>query len=289
MLPVREAVPYRLFDGHVRIGIMSARQQLVNVLRQAHLLQFVDSLLFRVSVRRTAKDNAAFLREQLDFVPPPLALAFDAYNHTSWRAYFAMGKSHADMIAELVKEYLPATGSINICEWGCGPGRVIQHLRALPEFEKVDLVGADYNDETIAWCKATIRGITFIKNSLQPPLDVKTGTLDCVYAISVFTHLSEEMHFRWIAELFRVLRPGGLLIFTTHGDQCLSQLLRSEKEQYSKGQIVVRGKIKEGRKHFSAHHPAEFIKNTLLRNHEVLKHFNAPERYLVQDEWAVRS
>jgi hypothetical protein len=35
---------------------------------------------------------------------------------------------------------------------------------------------------------------------------------ESVYAFSVFSHLSEEMHLRWLEEFHRILAPGGLLI-----------------------------------------------------------------------------
>jgi hypothetical protein len=41
---------------------------------------------------------------------------------------------------------------------------------------------------------------------------------DCIYAISVFTHLSAELQDLWMKELRRIVRPGGHLLITTHGE-----------------------------------------------------------------------
>ncbi len=38
-----------------------------------------------------------------------------------------------------------------------------------------------------------------------------------VLAISVFTHLREQAQFQWLEELARIVRPGGLVLATTHG------------------------------------------------------------------------
>jgi hypothetical protein len=37
-----------------------------------------------------------------------------------------------------------------------------------------------------------------------------------VYALSVFTHLDEAHQFQWLAELERILRPGGYLLVSLH-------------------------------------------------------------------------
>jgi SAM-dependent methyltransferase len=267
---------------------MKARLRLANLLRHTHLLPLADYVLFRLNILKNKDSNSRFMREHPGFVPPPVHLAYDAYNHTDWRVYFEIGKKHADIIADLVNEHIRA-GEIHVCEWGCGPARVIQHLVNLPKYTKVHLLGTDYNKETIAWCQRHVKGIEFIPNRLEPPLSIGSSTLDCVYAISVFTHLSKEMHYLWIDELFRVLKPGGLLIFTTHGDLCADRLLGSQRAQYDAGDLVAIGKVKEGKKHFSTYHPSRFVENELLKGHAVVKHFNVPEQYkLIQDVWAVR-
>ena len=36
--------------------------------------------------------------------------------------------------------------------------------------------------------------------------------------MSVFTHLPEEMQFKWLDDLFRITKPGGYAIMTFHGE-----------------------------------------------------------------------
>jgi SAM-dependent methyltransferase len=131
--------------------------------------------------------------------------------------------------------------------------------------------------------------VHFARTDLKPPLPFEAGAFDCVYAISVFTHLSERMHYAWIEELFRIIRQGGILIFTTHGDTCARRLLPADKEKYDSGSLVIKSHTEEGKKHFVAYHPPQFIKNKLLQKYAVTKHISEPAEYdMEQEVWVVK-
>jgi SAM-dependent methyltransferase len=49
-----------------------------------------------------------------------------------------------------------------------------------------------------------------------------SSSFDLVYSLSIFTHFREEYAAAWLAELGRVLAPGGILIITTHGYPALN-------------------------------------------------------------------
>ncbi len=152
------------------------------------------------------------------------------------------------------------------------------------------LYGADYNRRTIAWCRRNIAGVEFIDNDLSPPLPLPPEQMDCVYALSVFTHLSEAMHDAWRGELARVLRPGGVLILTTHGD-CFRDrnLSATEQRDYDAGRLVVRGAVREGKKFYAAFHSPQFVRNRLLAGFDLLAHVPCPRDWaLEQDVWVAR-
>jgi len=268
--------------------MIMGRQKVAYYLRKLYILQFVDYFLFLVNVLKTRKINQAFLAEHPDFNPPPSYLAYDAYNHTNWQTYHDMGLRHSELMSDLIKEYIHDQ-DIKICEWGCGPARVIRHLDNINGYKKIELFGTDYNEKSIAWCKNTFKKLDFLKNELEPPLSLDSNLFDCVYAISIFTHLSEKLHYSWIEELFRILKPEGILIFTTHGDICAKRLLPKEKEKYDSGSLVVKSQIKEGKKHFTTYHPPQFIREKLLKGHAVVKHMkNAFAYQLEQEVWCVK-
>ena len=261
---------------------------ITNLLRGIYLLQLVDTVVFALDVIRNHRANKRFLIRHPHYSTPPKYLAYDAYNHTNWDGYYEGGMSHSRLISDLVREFIPRK-NIKIFEWGCGPARVIRHLNDITGYEKIELYGSDYNEKSIEWCKKTIKHVHFFNNKLTPPLPFDNAMFDCVYAISIFTHLSEKMHYAWIEELFRVLKPDGILIFTTQGNFYSEKLLPVDKALYDSGELVIKGKTKEGKKLYSAYHPPKFIENKLLNGQVVLRHIDTPSNYNLQQEvWIVR-
>lgn len=266
----------------------AARQRFIDLLRRTRLLTLVDRAMFLVELARRRRANRRFLAEHLGFAVPPAALAFDAYNHVHWQAYHDSGMLHARLVADVIREHHRGD-ALRICEWGCGPGRVIRHLRSALADRSIELFGTDENPASVAWCRSHIPDVEFRRNGRDPPLPFDDDALDVLYAISVFTHLSEPGHERWADEVLRVVRPSGLVILTTHGDACAGRLLPNERERYRAGKLVVRGGVREGSKCFVAYHPPAYVRGRLLTNADVVAHLPGPSAYqMSHDVWVAR-
>jgi SAM-dependent methyltransferase len=109
----------------------------------------------------------------------------------------------------------PLANSAGIMDFGCGWGRIIRFF--LKDIDPTRLYGVDPVDEMVSLCKERDRWCTFERISPKPPMRFQDNAFDLIYSFSVFSHLSEEMHKRWLVELRRVLKPGGLFIATTRG------------------------------------------------------------------------
>jgi SAM-dependent methyltransferase len=265
------------------------KQAFVSLLRRTRLLRLTDHLRGAWSYAKNRQSNRAFLREHPDFPVPPPGLAYDAYGKINWSTYHRTGRRHAQYLADLIKKHEDEP-AITIAEWGCGPARVLRHMPDLFAGRSARFFGFDYNERSIDWCAKSIAGITFRSNSLAPPLPHGPDGVDCLFCISVFTHLSEAMHFEWLKELSRVVKPGGLIILTTHGDACRASLLDHEAREYDAGRLVVRGNTKEGKRCFVAYHPPSFVSDELLEEFEVLEHLAEPSPNKPgQDVWVVRN
>jgi SAM-dependent methyltransferase len=154
-----------------------------------------------------------------------------------------------------------------ILDFGCGCGRVIRHLRHLP----AELHGCDSNPVAVEWCAGNLPFGTFEVNALESPLDYDAETFDVAYALSVFTHLPGRLQAHWMSEMRRVLKPGGVLVLSLHGDALLGKLGRAERADYRAGRLVVRVADLAGTNHCAAFHPPPFVRNVLAKGFEVLE------------------
>jgi SAM-dependent methyltransferase len=154
-----------------------------------------------------------------------------------------------------------------VLDFGCGCGRVTRNWLALRE---TDVFGSDMSDEAIEWCRRNLPFATFESNGLAPPLTFDTASFDLVYALSVFTHLPEELQLLWMRELERVLRPGGLLILSTHGEHYAPRLSGEERERFTTGDVVVRWEEVAGTNLCTAFHPPSYVRERLAARFEQL-------------------
>lgn len=107
-----------------------------------------------------------------------------------------------------------------ILDFGCGCGRTLRYFADWSQSPKRLLYGVDVYSDVVDWCRKNIKFATVESIDVKPPLKFDAGYFDLVYAISVFSHLEEQLHLSWLREIKRVLRPGGLALISIHGNYC---------------------------------------------------------------------
>jgi SAM-dependent methyltransferase len=264
------------------------RVKIQHVLRNTGLLFLAEKYRYFSKVFTLKKRNRKFINQNPGFTLPPSLLAFDAYSSSHWEFYKLSGEITAKFLASVITKYFPTERSLKIYEWGCGPARIVRQLPATLH-QTAEIYASDYNIPTIEWCKKNIPGIHFSVNGLQPPLSYANETFDFIYAISVFTHLSEKNGLGWANELYRVLKPGGVLLITTSGDRIYrTELLKSERKEYDRSGIVIRANYQEGKKMFLAMHSPGYVREKLLRHFEITEHVPGEFPFMRQDYWIAR-
>lgn len=255
-------------------------------LRKVGFLQAVDKLHFMLNRTLSRNRNAAFLKAHPKTRVPPSYMLYEAYR-IDYAAYINDGSATAGEIAESFSRHTELRGK-RLLDWGCGPARVVRHLPLL--LPQTEIFGADYNTETINWCSQNISEVIFKLNSLHPPLPFADSFFDGVYALSVFTHLSEKNHVGWMDEIFRVLNPGGIFLFSTQGNAFLDKLTETEKVLFNSGEVVVRDKVDEGHRTYSAFQPVSFMQNLLADKWQVLQFAPGHVRHWgpEQDTWILK-
>jgi len=249
-------------------------------------MHLADRLNFFYQKFRNRKNNKLFKANNPDVVLPPDYMIYESFQ-MNYENYFNDSVSTAAWLISYFQKHIELK-YIKILEWGCGPARIVRHLPSLLD-RSCEIFGSDYNQQTIDWCKKNIPNINFLRNNLQPPLEFEENFFDIIYATSVFTHLSEEMHYAWFNELKRLCKPNGIIFLTTHGDNCKSKLTDEELKLFEAGKLVVRGNVKEGHRTFAAYQPPEFMRK-LFSEMEILEHITRePEGdYIPQDVWIIR-
>src|SRR5262249_18027231 len=106
-------------------------------------------------------------------------------------------------------------GGCAVLDFGCGWGRVTRFF--LKDVAPSQLWGIDIRSETIDIAKKLFQGPggAFEVTNAPPPTTFAEGTFSLVFSYSVFSHLSEEVHYEWLSEFNRILKPGGVVIATT--------------------------------------------------------------------------
>jgi SAM-dependent methyltransferase len=183
--------------------------------------------------------------------------------------FLTYGKTSAESIRSILHRNGVRIEDLDaVLDFGCGCGRILRHF---PNLESTRLHGCDYNGDLVDWCDRQLPFVAASVNNLEPPLGYQAETFDLVYALSVFTHMPEEMQRAWIGELERVLKPGGYLLITTQGSSFRQHLNDSEREKFDAGSLVVRHDAVAGTNLCAAFHSPRYIEATLLGKFEVLE------------------
>ena len=163
-------------------------------------------LLFR---HVDAKDRANGAAANL----PPAELRYRVSSSPDAQNFINIGKKCATDIQSAVRKVGHDLAEFeHILDFGCGCGRTLIHLKDLAPQAQFD--GTDIDEGAIEWCKEHLDFATFSVGDASPPTDYAPDSFDFIYAISVFTHLDEDYQFRWLEELRRIAKPGGVLLLT---------------------------------------------------------------------------
>lgn len=163
-------------------------------------------LLFR---HVDAKDRANGAAANL----PPAELRYRVSSSPDAQNFINIGKKCATDIQSAVRKVGHDLAEFErILDFGCGCGRTLVHLKDLAPQAQFD--GTDIDEGAIAWCKEHLRFARFSVGDASPPTDYAPDSFDFIYAISVFTHLDEDYQFRWLEELRRIAKQGGVLLLT---------------------------------------------------------------------------
>ncbi|MFC5743965.1 class I SAM-dependent methyltransferase [Dyella tabacisoli] len=218
----------------------------------------LDGAWLDTLIRSLNSEQASPLGEKLpDFPPEELQR-----NTTGLSSEAAIRQAYAfyeNVVDGANKVGLALNQETRALDFGFGWGRIsrvfMEHLSAR------NIHGVDVDPSFVEITRGLFKSDNFQICTPFPPADYADASFDLVYAYSVFSHLSEVACQAWMQEFARILRPGGIVAFTTRHESffdfcawaktqdasvspyisALGQLfpdLGAVRAQYRKGQIV---------------------------------------------------
>jgi SAM-dependent methyltransferase len=158
-----------------------------------------------------------------DTYPIPIPEDREGYSPGQDERYWLMG-----LLDFLKIQYVAHSYQVPLrryLDFGCASGRVLRHF--LCQSSVQEIWGSDINHRHIRWLWEHFpERIKPVYNHCLPTLPIEDNYLDLVSAFSVFTHI-DVFETAWLAELRRILRPGGLAYLTIH-NEATWELLRGE-------------------------------------------------------------
>jgi SAM-dependent methyltransferase len=243
--------------------------------------------MFTVVGRRPAAPARVAGREAEPPLPPP-HLRYMVAGTDDASVFLDLGRRGFEALMSALHEAGTEPSELGaVLDFGCGVGRVLRYWHRVP----VEMYGTDINPDLIGWARDNLRFARFATNPLEGPLPYADGTFGFVYALSVFTHFPEPLQIPWLAELLRVLRPGGLLYFTTHGSWYSNRFTPEQAAAFNLGRLVVVEATRAGSNFCAAYHPESYVRRLIGETGQLRLLAFHPEGAMgnpKQDSWLVQ-
>lgn len=135
------------------------------------------------------------------------------------------------MLRRLLELHAPTQRPLRILDAGCGTGATMRALEPLGE-----VWGCDLSEEALAMSRE--RGAQHLRCCDVTGLQFEDASFDAVVTADVLEHVPDDR--RAVAEMARVLRPGGVLVAAvpahrylwSEHDEALSHLRRYERDEF---------------------------------------------------------
>src|SRR5262245_18726474 len=137
--------------------------------------------------------------------------------------YFMDGKQSATKLNELIKsdKDVSPNNPFSLVEFASGYGCVTRDFKNV--IPCADVLACDIHPQAMSFISSKLS--TKVATSVADPNAFNLSReFDIVFALSFFSHAPKRTFGGWLTALFRHVRPGGSLIFTTHVQVSLQKL-----------------------------------------------------------------
>lgn len=130
--------------------------------------------------------------------------------------YFQDGFNSTQKLSHILTTICRFNGTqkIKLFEFASGYGCITRHLQNVIPF--VEATACDIHPQAMQFIAENFKTATVL-SSVQPEDLILEQKFDAIFVLSFFSHMPKTSFSRWLKKLASMLKPGGYLIFTTHG------------------------------------------------------------------------
>ncbi|MEM7353457.1 MAG: class I SAM-dependent methyltransferase [Acidobacteriota bacterium] len=143
--------------------------------------------------------------------------------------YFRGGLSVERLVRRALAWRFGAREDLRLLDFAAGCGRATRYLVRQHGAERI--TAADILPEAVAFLRQTF-GIETFASATRPDDVVCDQPFDAIVSASFFSHLPQATFEPWLRRLYGMLAPGGLLIFSVHGEDAWSGALDANGFSY---------------------------------------------------------
>jgi SAM-dependent methyltransferase len=125
--------------------------------------------------------------------------------------YFHGGKADTEKLIKLMGFFRTDPEETRVLEFASGYGRITRHFT-----KRCDVTASDIHPAAVDMIQSRLKTPAYVSSHAPHELSIP-GQYDFIFAVSLFSHLPDATFGPWIAALLSLLKPGGHLMFTTHG------------------------------------------------------------------------
>jgi SAM-dependent methyltransferase len=223
---------------------------------------------------RTSVEAAAWGPKPIPVPPEHLICRACGPTDNPTESFLTIGRKCSDDVRAALWKVGRMWGSFQqVLDFGCGCGRTLRWLAY--RCPTMKLSGCDVDAKSIDWCQQHFPELEFTVNDTLPPISFPDDRFDLVLLISVLTHMNEESQTKWLGEVVRITKPGGIVLLTIHGPQLAAPLpapltaqLQTTGFLFCSGDGTVLPADQWG----SSYQTVEYVAGKLSRSFEVLAH-----------------
>ncbi len=142
--------------------------------------------------------------------------------------YFSVGRSALACIQRALAARpegwgVPAT----ILDFPCGHGRVLRHIRTA--FPQSEITACDLSRDGVDYCRDRFGAGAVYSNDDPSRIPLPRDSFDLIWVGSLLTHF-DALRWNVFLTFFRsLLKPGGVLVFSTHGRHTHERIVTHEQ------------------------------------------------------------